>query len=186
MRGIFPTFFFFCTFSPAVFSTFILLVFLYLLVGVFVLAFPLSFIFYFFLFFSPPSPRCSEPSGGLLSAGRRRRALPTPRRGVGVQRCPAPAVGARRRAALMTNTLGRRGHRAAFLPRGRERPAGAQRAAAVPAPGGKAGTRTDQVSGSVSSRIPRFLQPSALPSLPPPFVFHHLPSFRFPFSPRSP
>lgn len=51
------------------------------------------------------------------------------------------AVGARRQAALMTNTLGLPGHRAALLPRERERPAGAPRAAAEPARRGRALTK---------------------------------------------
>lgn len=172
-EGHFPHLFlfFFCTFSPAFFSLLYLISFsLFICWGVFFWVFFPFLLFFFSFFFSllPDAPSRAEGSFPRGAGGGRWRPLGGERR---VQRCAAPAVGVRRRAALMTNTLGRRGHRAAFLPRGRERPAGAPRAAAVPAPGGKAGTRTHQVSGSVSSRIPLFLSPRCSPVPSPTLCF---------------
>lgn len=143
--------------------------------------------FFFFLLF----PRCSEPGGGFLPAGRRRRGAASaggPRggeRGAGAPR----AVGARRRAAraaLMTNTLGRRGppRRIPAAGAGATRRGSAGSGGARPGgTGGHAPTKKGRVepSGSPSSRVPCCLHPAALPSLPPPFVFHHLPLFESPF-----
>lgn len=185
MRGSFPTFSFFFL---HLFSRFFFLCPLFSF-------FPTLFVccwfgwgffsFFFFLFvFSPFFPVLrvgpGTPSRGGAGGGGGGRWRPPPR-GSGEPGVPR-AVGARRREAraeLMTNTLiGTAGATAPHSCRGRggvvwgKRPTGA--------PPGSGGTKSGRVAPPLLASFAAFA-PLLPPSLPPPFVFHHLPFFRSPF-----